>query len=241
VGSRLAVGDGVGALRVIEAGPFGARVVESEAGPVLPLLERYGIPPLPPYIRRRAGLDPRDRDRYQTVYAAEPGSIAAPTAGLHFTRDLLDELRQRGVEIHSVTLHVGPATFRPIRAAHVEDHRLPPERARLSEAVAGAISRARATGRRVVAVGTTTIRTLEAAAGPDGRVRPCDGPVGLYVIPGFQFRVVDALLTNFHLPRSSLLVLVAAFAGRELILDAYRHAIEAGYRFYSYGDAMLLL
>jgi S-adenosylmethionine:tRNA ribosyltransferase-isomerase len=241
VGARLAIGDGAGVLRVIEGGSFGIRVLESEVGPVLPLLERYGTPPVPPYIRRHSGPDRRDRDRYQTVYAADPGSVAAPTAGLHFTGGLLDDLRRRGIEIHPVTLHVGPATFRPIRAAQVEEHRLPAERAWISGDVAKAISCARAAGRRVVAVGTTTTRALEAAACPDGRVQPWDGPVSLYVTPGFRFRVVDALLTNFHVPRSSLLVLVAAFADRELILAAYRHALQAGYRFYSYGDAMLIV
>ena len=161
-------------------------------------------------------------------------------AGLHFTRALLDELRARGVEIHALTLHVGPATFRPIRATRVEDHRLAPEQARVPGVVADAANRARAAGRRVLAVGTTTARALEAAVDGAGRVRPLDGAVGLYIMPGHRFAVVDTLLTNFHLPRSSLLVLVAAFAGRELILDAYRHAIAAGYRFYSYGDAMLI-
>ena len=239
-GARLAVADGACVFRVVELGEAGSRVVESESGAVLPLLEHYGALPLPPYIARYATPGVVDRERYQTVYAEPPGSVAAPTAGLHFTRALLDELRARGVEIHALTLHVGPATFRPIRAARVEDHRLAPEQARVPAAVAHAANQARAAGRRVLAVGTTTARALEAAVDGAGRVRPLDGPVGLYITPGHRFAVVDALLTNFHLPRSSLLVLVAAFAGRELILDAYRHAIAAGYRFYSYGDAMLI-
>ncbi len=241
VGARLAIGDGAGVFRVVERGDLGARVLESETGPVLPLLERYGVPPLPPYIQRHATPDPGDRDRYQTVYAAAPGSVAAPTAGLHFTGVMLDDLRQRGVEIHALTLHIGPATFRPIRAQRIEDHRLPAERARVSAGVARAVNFARSTARRVVAVGTTTTRALEGAVGPDGHVQPFDGPVSLYITPGFRFRVVDALVTNFHLPRSSLLALVAAFTGRELVLDAYCHAVRSGYRFYSYGDAMLLV
>ena len=167
--------------------------------------------------------------------------MAAPTAGLHFTHALLDRLRARGVELHEVTLHVGPGTFRPIKTATVEDHRLPPERVSIPQAVADAVNRARVEGRRVLAVGTTTTRALESAAQADGRVRPLEGDADVYITPGYRFRVVDALLTNFHLPRSSLLVLVAAFAGRELILKAYAHAVRAGYRFYSYGDACLLL
>jgi S-adenosylmethionine:tRNA ribosyltransferase-isomerase len=166
--------------------------------------------------------------------------VAAPTAGLHFSRPLLERLHARGVEIHSLTLHVGAATFRPIKTPRIEDHVLPPERAVLSAATADAVNAARAAGRRVVAVGTTATRTLETAAGADGRVSPLDGHATVFLHPGRRFRVVDALLTNFHLPRSSLLVLVAAFAGRELILRAYRHALASGYRFYSYGDATLI-
>ena len=175
------------------------------------------------------------------MYARPPGSVAAPTAGLHFTAALLDRLRRRGLEIHELTLHVGPGTFRPIKTATIEDHVLPPERASIPAAVADAVNRARAEGRRVLAVGTTTTRALESAAQADGRVRALEGDAGVYITPGYRFRVVDALLTNFHLPGSSLLVLVAAFAGRELILKSYAHAVRAGYRFYSYGDACLLI
>jgi S-adenosylmethionine:tRNA ribosyltransferase-isomerase len=239
-GARLSVADGACVFRVVGPGADGARVMEPERGEVLPLLERHGAPPLPPYIEHYAKPEAADRDRYQTVYAEPAGSVAAPTAGLHFTRALLEEIRARGVEVHALTLHVGPATFRPIRSPRVEDHRLPPEQARIAPEVAGAVNRAKAEGRRVVAVGTTTTRTLEGAAGPDGQVRAWDGPVTLYITPGHRFAVIDALLTNFHVPRSSLLVLVSAFAGRELILSAYRHALAAGYRFYSYGDAMLI-
>jgi S-adenosylmethionine:tRNA ribosyltransferase-isomerase len=239
-GARLEVAGGACVFRVIERGEAGSRVVESESGEVLPLLERHGALPLPPYIAHYAKPEAIDHERYQTVYADPPGSVAAPTAGLHFTWELFDELRAAGVEVHALTLHVGPATFRPIRAARIEDHRLAPERTLIPAAVAEAVNRARADGRRVVAVGTTTARALEGAADGAGRVRSLDGPVGLYIVPGHRFAVVDALVTNFHLPRSSLLVLVAAFGGRELVLGAYRHAIAAGYRFYSYGDAMLI-
>ena len=227
-------------LRVMGADPDGARVIAREQGTIAALLESHGLPPLPPYIARHAKPAPEDWERYQTVYATAPGSVAAPTAGLHFTREVLERLSAAGVEVHAVTLHVGPATFRPVTAATVETHRIPPERASITPATAAAIARARADGRRVVAVGTTTVRTLEGAADEHGRVRPFEGVADVTIRPGHRFGVVDALLTNFHLPRSSLLLLVAAFAGREAVLRAYRHAVDARYRFYSYGDAMLI-
>jgi S-adenosylmethionine:tRNA ribosyltransferase-isomerase len=227
-------------LRVAASDPDGARVIVREQGTIAALLEAHGLPPLPPYIARHAKPAPEDWERYQTVYAAAPGSVAAPTAGLHFTPGTLGALRAAGVEVHAVTLHIGPATFRPVTAATVEAHRLPPERASVTAAAADAINRARAEGRRVVAVGTTTVRTLESAAAADGRVRALDGVADRTIRPGHRFAVVDALLTNFHLPRSSLLLLVAALAGRDSLLRAYRHAVDAGYRFYSYGDAMLI-
>lgn len=236
VGATLEVG-GLSA-RVVKAKPDGRRLIELHAGSVEALLERHGLPPLPPYIRRPA--EPLDRERYQTVYARRAGSVAAPTAGLHFTEELLERLRARRVELSGLTLHVGPGTFRPIRGARVEEHRMEAERVEIPEATASAVNRARAEGRRVIAVGTTTTRALEGAATDDDRVRPGSGATDLFISPGYRFRAVDALLTNFHLPRSTLLVLVSAFAGRELILDAYRHAVDAGYRFYSYGDAMLI-
>ncbi len=241
-GAALVVGgEGGPRLRIATAADDGTRVVERLDGTIEDLLEAHGMPPLPPYIHRHPKPDAEDRERYQTVYAGPPGSIAAPTAGLHFTPRVLEGLRARGVEIHALTLHVGPATFRPITASRVEAHVLLPERVRIPPAVAAAVTAARAQGRRVVAVGTTTTRALEAAATPEGRVAPLDGKVDLYITPGHRFRVVGALLTNFHLPRSSLLVLVAAFAGRELILAAYEHAVRSGYRFYSYGDATLIV
>jgi len=241
-GVELAVGDPPGArLRVVGVDADGPRVVERLDGSIDELLREHGVPPLPPYIERFAAPTAEDLERYQTVYARPPGSIAAPTAGLHFTPVLLDAIRRRGVEVHELTLHVGPGTFRPIKAARVEDHALAPERAAIAQDVADAVNRARDERRRVIAVGTTTTRALESAVGVDGRVRPLEGEARLYITPGYAFRAVDALLTNFHLPRSSLLALVAAFAGRELVLKSYGHAVRAGYRFYSYGDATLIL
>ncbi len=242
VGVELVVGDAPASrLRIVGVDTDGPRVVERLDGTVEDLMRDHGVPPLPPYIERFSAPTAEDLERYQTVYARPPGSVAAPTAGLHFTPRVLDALRRRGVEIHELTLHVGPGTFRPIKTEKLEDHVLPPERVRVPPSVADGVNRARADGRRVVAVGTTTARALESAAGPDGRVRPLDGAARIYVTPGYAFRAVDALVTNFHLPRSSLLVLVAAFAGRELVLKSYGHAVRAGYRFYSYGDATLIL
>jgi S-adenosylmethionine:tRNA ribosyltransferase-isomerase len=197
-----------------------------------------GETPLPPYIRRDAP-EARDAERYQTLFARVPGSVAAPTAGLHLSQPLLDALAARGVERAEVVLHVGAGTFRPLGPAELASGRLHPERFTLPEVTAAAIAAARARGGRVVAVGTTTTRVLEARATDAGGVLPGEGETDLFLRPGARFRVVDALFTNFHLPRSSLLLLAAAFAGRERVLDAYAEAIRAGYRFYSYGDAML--
>jgi len=238
-GSELRVG-ARGRLRVVAEETDGTRLLERADGSIDELMATHGQPPLPPYIARHARPDSDDQDRYQTVYARRPGSIAAPTAGLHFTETLLTRVRRAGIEVHALTLHVGPGTFRPIRSARIEDHRLAGERVTISPDVAAAINRARASSRRVVAVGTTTTRALEGSVDESGRVMPGEGVVDLFITPGHRFRVVEALVTNFHLPRSSLLVLVSAFAGRELILKAYRHAIDAGYRFYSYGDACLI-
>jgi S-adenosylmethionine:tRNA ribosyltransferase-isomerase len=201
---------------------------------------RLGETPLPPYIRRTAA-DARDAERYQTVYAREPGSVAAPTAGLHLSHALLGALGAAGIERAEVVLHVGPGTFRPLRDADLAAGRLHAEPFELPDACAEAVARARERGGRVVAVGTTAARVLESCAEADGRVRAARGTTDLFLRPGSRFRVVDALLTNFHLPRSSLLLLVAAFAGRERVLRAYAEAAAGGYRFWSYGDAMLCL
>jgi S-adenosylmethionine:tRNA ribosyltransferase-isomerase len=200
--------------------------------PIEPHLERLGHIPLPPYIHRPDTSE--DRERYQTVYAKTPGAIAAPTAGLHFTEDLLREIEEAGVGIARVTLHVGIGTFKPVSVERVEDHRMDRERYEITEEAAEAIRRAD----RVVAVGTTVVRTLESAAMGNGEVRVGSGSTELFITPGFRFQVVDALLTNFHLPKSTLLMLVSAFAGRERVLAAYEEAVREGYRFYSYGDAM---
>jgi S-adenosylmethionine:tRNA ribosyltransferase-isomerase len=228
-------------LRVTAVDDDGARIVVRENGTIAALLDTHGVPPLPPYIARHAKPTPEDWERYQTVYAREPGSVAAPTAGLHFTGAMLERLRAGGAAVHALTLHVGPATFRPVTSATVEGHAIPPERATIPAATAAAVNRARVEGRRVLAIGTTTTRALESAVDPAGRLAPLHGPAALTIRPGHRFRAVDALVTNFHLPRSSLLLLVAAFAGPELILRAYRHAVAARYRFYSYGDATLIL
>jgi S-adenosylmethionine:tRNA ribosyltransferase-isomerase len=241
VGAEVTAGDGAARFRIAAVEPDGTRLVERLDGSVAEAIERHGVPPLPPYIAHHAKPGSDDRERYQTVYARTPGSIAAPTAGLHFTPGLLDRMRARGVEVHALTMHVGPATFRPIKTRRIEDHVLPSERVTISGPLARAVNAARAEGRRVVAVGTTTTRALESAAGGGDRVRPMEGRADVFIVPGHRFRVVDAIVTNFHLPRSSLLVLVAAFAGRERILEAYRHALAAGYRFYTYGDATLLV
>jgi S-adenosylmethionine:tRNA ribosyltransferase-isomerase len=237
-GTALAAGGA--RLMVVAVADDGARVIERHDGTIEALLAAHGLPPLPPYIARHAKPTPEDWERYQTVYARTPGSVAAPTAGLHFSEPLLDQLRARGIEVQALTLHVGPATFRPITADRLSSEALPPERALVSAETAAAINAARRQGRRIVAVGTTVTRTLESAVGEDGQVAPLDGHATVTIRPGHRFRAVDALLTNFHLPRSSLLVLVSAFAGREVILGAYRHAVAAGYRFYSYGDATLI-
>lgn len=203
-------------------------------------LERHGAAPLPPYIKRPAGADAQDRRDYQTVYAAAPGAVAAPTAGLHFTRRLLERLHERGVRRAAVTLHVGAGTFLPVKAETVEDHVMHAERGEIGTDAAAMIARTRAEGGRIIAVGTTCLRLLESAADAEGSVRPFSGRTAIFITPGFRFRAVDMLMTNFHLPRSTLFMLVCAFAGTERMKQAYRHAIAQGYRFYSYGDCCLL-
>ncbi|HKY60068.1 MAG TPA: tRNA preQ1(34) S-adenosylmethionine ribosyltransferase-isomerase QueA [Gemmatimonadota bacterium] len=232
------------AVLVMESGDAGARRIRLDVpGDPWAWISAHGHVPLPPYIERPD--EPGDRDRYQTVYARRRGAVAAPTAGLHFTPELLQALERRGIRRATLTLHVGPGTFRPVVVERVEDHAMGAEWYELPPGTAEAIAATRATGCRVVAVGTTTVRALESAAREwagtgRGVGSPVSGWTDLTIVPGHEFRLVDAMVTNFHLPRSSLLLLVAAFAGRERILAAYRHAIEEGYRFYSYGDAMLI-
>jgi S-adenosylmethionine:tRNA ribosyltransferase-isomerase len=227
---------------VIARGSFGERRVRfAPVDDFFARVERIGHVPLPPYIHRE---DDRaaDRDRYQTIYARARGSVAAPTAGLHFTPGILQQIRARGIEIAEITLHVGLGTFQPIRVEKVEDHKLHREWYEIPVEAARAISLAKAEGRRVVAVGTTTVRTLEYAAKQAGgnRIESGRGEADAFIYPGYRFRIVDALLTNFHLPQSTLLMLVCALGGKEFVMDAYRHAVDAGYRFYSYGDCMFI-
>ena len=243
-GDEVAMEGGAITLRLLEQldGGHWRFELRAEGGDVSTALERHGRAPLPPYIQRTGDEDPTtDRERYQTVFARVPGAVAAPTAGLHFTDAVFDALAARGVEIASVTLHVGEGTFAPMRTDVVEEHRMHAEEYELPAVTADAIARTRARGGRVVAVGTTSCRTLETCANDDRTVTAGRGSSSIYLYPGRPFRVVDALITNFHLPKSTLILLVAAFAGKDRILSVYRDAIERGYRFYSYGDAMLIV
>jgi S-adenosylmethionine:tRNA ribosyltransferase-isomerase len=236
-GSRLRLADAFDAEVVAREGEF-FRLRFDPAHTVFEWLERYGEVPLPPYIDRPA--EDADTERYQTVYARAPGSVAAPTAGLHFDAAMLDRLRAMGVAMARVTLHVGAGTFQPVRVTDVRAHRMHSEWYEVTPETAAAVAAARARGGRVLAVGTTSLRTLEAAALDDGRLRTGSGETDLFIIPGHRFRVVDRLLTNFHLPRSTLLMLVYAFGGVALMRQAYAHAVASRYRFFSYGDAMLI-
>ena len=228
-------GELTGTVEDVEAD--GNRVIRfAYDGIFLEILERLGHMPLPPYIK--AQLD--DPERYQTVYAREPGSAAAPTAGLHFTNGLLDDIRAMGVDVRFVTLHVGLGTFRPVKAENIEDHEMHSEYCVVPPDTAEAVTRAKREGRRVVAVGTTSCRTLESFAKPDGTMEPSAGWTDIFIYPGYRFRCVDALVTNFHLPGSTLVMLVSALAGRENILRAYNTAVEERYRFFSFGDAMFI-
>ncbi|HJT71199.1 MAG TPA: tRNA preQ1(34) S-adenosylmethionine ribosyltransferase-isomerase QueA [Terriglobales bacterium] len=240
IGEKLFFGEHDELLaEVVARGAFGERRIRfRQVGKFFDLIERFGHVPLPPYISRRD--QPADRERYQTVYSRARGSVAAPTAGLHFTPEILSQMRQRGIETAEVTLHVGLGTFQPVRVEKVEDHRLHSETYEISAEAAEKITRALDERRRVIAIGTTTVRTLEFAAKQNGRVEPGRGDADLFIYPGFQFRVVSAMLTNFHLPQSTLLMLVCAFGGKEQVLAAYMHAVEQRYRFYSYGDCMFV-
>ncbi len=241
-GEVLVFGEGELEAEILGRGDFGLRQVRLRArtGTIEEALDRLGHVPLPPYIRR--GDEPGDRNTYQTVYAKVRGAVAAPTAGLHFTDRVFSELKMRGVETCEITLHVGLGTFQPVRVKRIEDHQMESERYEVSETAASALNRAIRERRRVIAVGTTTVRTLESVAHEhDGVIAPCRGETRLFITPGFQFQVVSGLLTNFHLPQSTLLMLVSAFAGKDFVLSAYRHAVESRYRFYSYGDCMLIV
>lgn len=243
VGAQVEFGRGMLRAEITAIFPDGRRAlrfVGAENFDVL--LDRIGNTPLPPYIKREYDEEARlDEPRYQTIYASERGAIAAPTAGLHFTERVMSELRTRGVEVIEITHHVGAATFQPVRVEAIEEHQIEAESYEISYEAAARINAAKASGKRVIAVGTTTTRALESAVNERGEIRAGQGSTELYIHPGHSFRAVDALITNFHLPQSSLLILVSSLAGRELILAAYRHAVEKGYRFYSYGDCMFIV
>ncbi|WP_338823455.1 S-adenosylmethionine:tRNA ribosyltransferase-isomerase [Moorella humiferrea] len=239
VGTEIIFGRGELKGRVISVGKEGERLLEFayEEGPFEALLERLGEMPLPPYIKEK----PENPGRYQTVYARVDGSAAAPTAGLHFTPRLMERLQEKGIKLAYLLLHVGLGTFRPVKVENIEEHRMHAEYYEVTPETAAAINEARCRGGRVVAVGTTVVRTLETVATPEGVIRPGKGWTDIFIYPGYTFKAVDCLITNFHLPKSTLIMLVSAFAGREKILAAYKEAVAAGYRFFSFGDAMLIL
>jgi S-adenosylmethionine:tRNA ribosyltransferase-isomerase len=220
----------------------GRRIVRfNSVKPFESALDSVGQTPLPPYIKRDVGSSEQDRERYQTIYARNRGAIAAPTAGLHFSSAVMERIKSAGIIVAEITLHVGYGTFEPVRVDNLEEHRVSPERFEISNLTAEIVNGAKESGRRVIAVGTTTTRALETSCDSNGKLTPGSGFTNLTITPGFRFRVVDALLTNFHLPRSSLLFLVSAFAGYDLTINAYKHAVDAKYRFYSYGDCMLII
>lgn len=237
-GARFVFGDGQLRAEVLGSLEGGARQVRFEhEGIFEEVLDRFGQMPLPPYITQRL----EDKDRYQTVYAKQSGSAAAPTAGLHFTAQLLDQIRQKGVDVVPVLLHVGLGTFRPVKEEDVSAHEMHSEYFEVTEEAAARINRARQRGGRIVCVGTTCVRTLESASSEDGAVHASRGETSIFITPGYRYKAVDALITNFHLPKSTLLMLVSAFMGREQALELYRLAVEQRYRFFSFGDAMLIL
>ncbi|GAW92707.1 tRNA preQ1(34) S-adenosylmethionine ribosyltransferase-isomerase QueA [Calderihabitans maritimus] len=237
-GNSIIFGNGELVGKVVGYTEAGGRLIQFQYdGSWEAVINRLGRTPLPPYIRTAKEY----RERYQTVYALHEGSVAAPTAGLHFTPELLEQIKKRGIKVVFLLLHVGLGTFQPVKTDRVEDHRMHAEYYRLSSDTAETINHARRKGGRVIAVGTTTVRTLETVADEEGNVRSGEGWTDIFIYPGHRFRAVDALVTNFHLPRSTLLMLVSAFAGRDKIMEAYREAIDKNYRFYSFGDAMLIL
>lgn len=238
-GKRVTFGDLHGTI--VENRGGGHVIVEFEyEGEFHDVLSRVGKTPLPPYIKRQSDDLDADRERYQTIYARSSGAIAAPTAGLHFTDEVFQQVRSRGVEIVEITLHVGYGTFEPVRAEDLSEHSVSPERYEIGQVAAESLNAARSDGRRIIAIGTTTTRALETAIREDGTFLAGSGTAGLTITPGYEFRVVQAMLTNFHLPQSSLLILVSTFGGHKLIMKAYEHAVAERYRFYSYGDCMFI-
>jgi S-adenosylmethionine:tRNA ribosyltransferase-isomerase len=240
-GDRIDFGAGVSAIAV-ERGADGSILMSFEGEePVELLLERAGTMPLPPYIAGKRAVDARDRDDYQTMFAEKDGAVAAPTASLHFTPGLVAAIEARGVKRETLTLHVGAGTFLPVKVDETDDHVMHAEWGRIDPATAARLNAARSDGGRIIAVGTTSLRLLESAAGEDGAIQPFEGDTAIFITPGYCFRAVDGLITNFHLPKSTLMMLVSALIGRERMMEAYAHAIAQGYRFYSYGDSSLLL
>jgi S-adenosylmethionine:tRNA ribosyltransferase-isomerase len=240
-GDQIIFGGGVTAL-VGERGADGSLLLHFEGDdPVEVLLERAGTMPLPPYIAARRGIDDRDQQDYQTMFAREKGAVAAPTAALHFTPELMNALAARGVRHETLTLHVGAGTFLPVKADDTKDHQMHAEWGRIDAATADRLNAVRAGGGRVIAVGTTSLRLLESAAGDDNVIRPFEGDTAIFITPGYRFKAIDGLMTNFHLPKSTLMMLVSALMGLERMLSVYAHAIREKYRFYSYGDSSLLL
>ena len=237
-GVRFSFGDGKLKAEVLEVVEGGNRIVKFEyEGIFNEILDSVGAMPLPPYIHKQL----EDRDRYQTVYSNERGSAAAPTAGLHFTMELLAELEKKGVDIAYVTLHVGLGTFRPVKVDKIENHTMHTEHYKINQETCDKINKAKQNGKRVISVGTTSTRVLESVTDEDGIIRPKEGDTGIFIYPGYKFKMIDGLITNFHLPESTLIMLVSAFAGYDNVMAAYKHAVEDKYRFFSFGDAMLII
>ncbi|HWI55345.1 MAG TPA: tRNA preQ1(34) S-adenosylmethionine ribosyltransferase-isomerase QueA [Desulfobacteria bacterium] len=237
-GTRIIFGDGLLAAQSLESTEVGGRVLRFEyEGVFEQILDKLGQMPLPHYIKKEL----EDKERYQTVYARTPGSAAAPTAGLHFTPELISDIRARGVDVVEVTLHVGLGTFRPVKTQNITEHKMHSEYYEVTEETADVINRARENGGRLIAVGTTSTRTIETAADENGVIRPGSGWTDIFIYPGYKFKAVDRLITNFHLPKSTLLMLISAFAGRDSVIEAYQEAVSEGYRFFSFGDAMFII
>ncbi len=236
-GTKVSFGDGILKAEILEVLEGGNRKVKFEYNGIFnEILDKIGLMPLPPYIKETL----KDKDKYQTVYAKYDGSAAAPTAGLHFTEELLDKIKQKGVEVANVTLHVGIGTFRPVKVENVEDHHMHSEHFYIKQEDADKINKAKDTGHRVIAVGTTSCRVLESIADENGRVAPTEGDTSIFIYPGYKFKCLDCLITNFHLPESTLIMLVSSLAGREFILRAYNEAVKEKYLFFSFGDAMFI-
>ena len=236
-GAKVKFGDGLLNAEVMETTEDGTRIVEFKYDGIFnEILDQIGLMPLPPYIHESL----KENDRYQTIYAKYDGSAAAPTAGLHFTPELFNRIKEKGIEIANVTLHVGIGTFRPVKEKNIEEHHMHTEHYYIKKEDAEKINKAKLSGNRVIAVGTTSCRTLETISDENGIVKECEGDTGIYIYPGYKFKCIDGLITNFHLPESTLIMLVSAFAGRDYIMKAYKHAVEEKYRFFSFGDAMFI-